>query len=213
MGAAMLIFYPIIGIAKPKLKAQVGAETVMPKAAQLKDWVKEGSVAGGKAQISPEDMVRDPKKMVAFLRGRPDRMDVSRMDPALALTVAGVLIEGGAWLTAEKLLFNATELWPQRADLRTTHGRVLIQLGRPAAALKTVRMATETMADLSTPHFLKALALLRTQPVTQARRAEAMVALERVLELDPDFTDPSGWTAADVRSQLRQMRGSGRAAP
>ena len=213
LGAALLLLCPNIGFAKPQLKEHLGPETVLPKTDSLKSWIQEIDDAKGQEGASPEDIVRDPKKMVAFLKGRPDRMDVSRMDPALALTVSGVLIEGGAWLTAEKMLFNAVKLWPDRADLRTTHGRVLIQLGRPGAALRTTTQATKTMPELSAPHFLRALALLRVQPITKARRLEAMGELEKVLALDPDFRDPSGWTATDVRNQLRQMRAGRREAP
>ncbi len=218
LGAAFLLIWPAQGLSappaeKPKLTERLGPETVMPRADQLRPWVRSSGENDNRNQIAPEDMVRDPKKMIEFLKGRPDRMDVNRMDPALTLTISGVLIEGGAWLTAEKLLFDASALWPERADVRTTHARVLIQLGRPSAALRTISEATKLMPDLSTPHFLKALALLRAQPVTQAKRIEAMGELETVLKLDPDFRDPSGWTATDVRSQLRQMRSGRRADP
>ena len=177
----------------------------------MKPWLKKVSADATGTKISPEDMIREPKKLVAFLRGQPDRMDVARMDPALALTIAGVLVEGGAWLTAEKMLYDASVIWPDRADLRSTHGRVLIQLGRPGAALRTVTIASQKMPELSTPRFLMALALIRIQPTNPERQVQAIAELEKVLQLDPNFRDPSGWTATDVRNQLRQMRSAGAA--
>jgi tetratricopeptide (TPR) repeat protein len=211
LGSALLFFCPGVAFGKPSLSAQLGPETMLPAASRLVNWVQTSTIVDPAGKIAPEDMVRDPKKLIEFIEGRPDRLDVSKMDGALALTIAGVLIEGGAWLTAERLLFDGTKLWPNRADLRTTHGRVMIQLGRPNAALETLNKAVEAAPDNATVHFLRALAMLRIQPVTTKRRQESLAELVKVLELEPGFRDGSGWTAADVKSQIRQMK-SGRPA-
>lgn len=160
--------------------------------------------------VDPKSLADDPDALVRFVEARPERLDVGSMDPALAMTLAQVLLRGNRTFLAEKLLYDATRRWPDRVDLARAWARVLISLGRPTPAREALTALREAAPGDPVLRYLLARALLAEESRTMALTRAAVQELEAVLEIDPQYADPDGVTAADVKLVLARLKGGGR---
>ncbi|MEE2757198.1 MAG: CDC27 family protein [Myxococcota bacterium] len=191
--------------AQPKLRDQLGPERPMPPAGERHAFQVNQTAA---TQINQDNLLKNPANLVRFFRENPTRLSVDSMNPALALTISRILVEGGALFISEKLLDMSIQKWTMRNDLKREHGRLLVQLGRPNAAVLKLRKLVEDEPNNAANHFIYAFALVRLKPETDARKNEAIKHFEKVLFLDPNYRDSSGWSASNIRNQLNRMKGS-----
>ena len=202
IGAISLLVFST-GFSQPKLRDHLGPERPMPPAAERYDFLQE---RGTGADLTQNNLLKDPASLVRFFRKNPNRLSVDSMNPALALTISRILVEGGALFISEKLLDMSTKKWAQRPDLHREHGRILVQLGRPNSAVLKLRKLIENEPDNAANHFIYAFALVRQKPETSERKLEAIKHFEKVLSLDPNYRDSSGWSASNIRNQLNRMK-------
>ena len=196
---------PVYG--KPPLENALGGPAALVAPNRRIPLQPTSKTSNGEKDIDAEMIARDPNALVTFLKDNPERMSVEKMNPSVVLTVAQLLLEGQAWLLAEKFLHDAVAKWPDRADLKRSYGRVLIQLGRPQHSVK-ILLAAETLNPRdATVQFLLGLTYVRTKPTTEVLRKKALRAFRRVLELEPAFVDPTGWSARTIRAQIDRMEG------
>ena len=191
----------------PNLEDHVEKTSLTPSPNSITPYAADGEVNPLKG-LSPEQIIGDPKRRVAFVQKNPERLDPKSIEPAVIMTISQLLMESGAWLSAERLLDGAVRLHKDRSDLQRAHARVLIQLGRPNSALRSLEKTIELNADKAEFHFLLGLAVLRVEPALKNRQARAVEAFQRVLELSPNYRDPSGWGAQDLRTQLQRLGSS-----
>jgi tetratricopeptide (TPR) repeat protein len=187
--------------------ALLGPETAAPPKSALVPWTPpppppspEQLQAGGEAAL------RDPKALVRYLEADPSRLTVEGRTPAEVLGFAQVLLRLEEVFLAERLLFRAHEKWPEDADVAAARGRVLVSLGRPEAARRTLDEALARRPDDPTLHYLRGRALLGMEPRTPEVEGQAAAAFEKTLQLAPDFTDPDGVTAPDLRNVIGRLR-------
>ena len=201
------IYLVILGLswpafAQPKKPGRAGA---LPPKAELVPMKGETALS---ADLNPDadSMAKDPLVLIEFLKENPDRLNVSRMNPALVLTMTELLLNGHAWVLASKLLHQAVAKWPERNDLRRSYGRVLIQLGRPDYALTVLKPIPEKSdAEAS---FLVGLATVRSNANSADKAQRAIRAFQETLSIEPNYVDASGWTARDIKNQIDRMTGS-----
>lgn len=196
--------------AGPPIDEVLGPATVLPPRAERVPLVPLPPLPKAEAGLDPAKLAQDPVMFARFIEADPSRLNVATMEPAVALTLAQILLRGDRTFLAEKLLWDAHTRWPDRADLLRAHARVLISLGRPQAAVDAVAGAVERWPGDPSLRYLHARGLLALQrsPVNAAAAARA---LEAVLEIDPNYVDPEGVTADEIRQVLAQLRGQGTA--
>lgn len=192
-------------IAAPPLDEALGPETIMPPAAARVPFTALPPLPAADADFDPAQIASDPELFARFIEANPRRLDVSLMEPALALTLAQVLLRGDRTFLAERLLHAASAKWPERVDIVRGHGRVLISLGRPEAALRSLQPAVQRSPGDPALRYLIARALL-SLPRSAANEQAAIQALEAVIEIDPTYRDPEGVGAADIRQVIQRMR-------
>lgn len=189
------------------LEALLGPETVAPAPARV---VALKPQADAPADLSPEALSRDPQAIVRFVESDPKRLDVQRMDPDLVLTLVQMLLRADRTFTAEKLLYDALERWPDNLDLVRGYARVVISLGRPRAAITRLTPAVTKVPGDPMLRYLLGRAHLGVEPPTPANDAAAKAAFEAALEIDPAYRDPEGVGPEDLRAIITRL-GQGRA--
>ena len=196
----MLLCLPTMGHAKPALK-EAGEPAALPPQTERRPFQQ---TTAEPIKLDADTIAKDPNQLVLYFKQNPTKLDISTMPPELAVTVAQLLIQARSWILAEKVLFDAVKKWPARLILRRLYTRILVQLGRPAAARRFIEPVIKANADDPVSHFLKGLATYRIQPQTPALTAEARASFQKTLELDPNFRDASGWRARDIERQLNR---------
>lgn len=191
--------------AAPALDDALGPETVMPPAAERVRWTAPPPLPAADETLDPAQLASDPDMFGRFIEANPDRLDVDLMQPEVALTLAQILLRGDRTFLAEKLLHDAARKWPERVDLARGHGRVLVSLGRPEAALRVLRPAVQRSPGDPALRYLIGRALL-SLPRSRANEEAAVQALEAVVEIDPGYRDPEGVTAADIKQVAERIR-------
>lgn len=204
------------------LEGLIGPETVAPPRRELVPYVPPPPTPTareleGAREETLEALVRDPRALVRFLEENPAKLSVEGRQPAEVLAFAQTLLRMDQTFLAERLLGQAAAKWPERTDVAASWGRVLISLGRAAAALPALRAAAERAPKDAQIQYLLGRAWIGTEPQTAESRAAAVAAFERALDLDPDYVDPEGVSAADLRAVISRLRGAdaagARAAP
>lgn len=210
MGAALAVLTVGAAWAAPPIDEVLGPETVLPPRAAQVSLAPLPPLPKADEGLDPARLAQDPVMFARFIEADPTRLNVATMEPAVALTLAQILLRGDRTFLAEKLLWDARERWPDRSDLLRAHARVLVSLGRPQAAVDAVAGAVERWPGDPSLRYLHARGLLALQR-TAANEAAAARALEAVLEIDPNYVDPEGVTAEEIRQVLARLRGQGAA--
>jgi len=199
-------------LAAPPIDEVLGPETIMPAAVDRVPMVPPQPLPAADDTLDPAQLANDPELFGRFVEANPARLDVSLMQPEVALTLAQILLRGDRTFLAERLLHAASQKWPARVDILRGHGRVLISLGRPGAALRTLRPAVQGSPGDPALRYLIGRALL-SLPRSRANEQAAIAALEAVVEIDPGYRDPEGVTAADIEQVVQRIRTSPGAPP
>lgn len=194
-------------VAAPPLDEALGPETIMPPAASRVPLKPPPPLPAADAELDPATLAGDPELFGRFIEANPKRLDVSLMEPAVALTLAQLLLRGDRTFLAERLLHAASAKWPDRADIVRGHGRVLVSLGRPEAALRALQPAVQRSPGDPALRYLIGRAYL-SLPRSRANEEAAIQALEAAIEIDPAYRDPEGVTAADIRQVVQRIRTS-----
>ncbi len=185
----------------------LGPETAAPPKGRLVPFTTPPpSPSPEQLKEGGEAALRDPKTLVRYLEEDPSRLTVEGRTPAEVLGFAQVLLRLEEVFLAERLLAKAHQKWPEEADLAGAWGRVLVSLGRPDAAKRALDDALARQPDDPTLHYLLGRALLGMEPRTPEVEARAAAAFEKTLQLAPQFTDPDGVTATDLRSVTGRLR-------
>ena len=203
MGAALLLM-ATLSWAKPPLESVLGPSAVVPTANERVEYQPKAQ-PNAEALANPDALARDPSKLVAFLEANPERMRVNQMEPALVMTIAQILVDSTKLFLAEKMLTEGTTHWPNRPDLKRALGRILIRLGRPAAARRALSAAVVLAPSDAESHYLLGRAAIRCEPFTDALQDEAIKAFETTLSISPTFTDGQV-NAAEIESQLKALK-------
>lgn len=183
--------------------------SVAPLQAEAVDWTAKPPPP---KTITPEDLTK-PAVMVRYFEAHPDRISVKDMGhPDVAKTLAQVFLQADRTFMAERLLGLAIAKWPDDVALSRAHGRVLLSLGQPAART-TLRATIAKAPEDPTTHYLLGMALLRIEPRTAQGTAEAIQLFEKVLQLDPNYTDADGVGPRDLQQVISRLRGQGQARP
>lgn len=193
------------GLAAPSLDEAGGADTLAPPAAARVPFTPPTPLPAADEAVDPQSLANDPDLLGRFIEANPGRLDAADMQPEVALTVAQILLRGDRTFLAERLLWNAARRWPERGDIGRAHARVLISLGRPDAAIQELRAVIQRSPGDPAARYLLGRALL-TLPASAGSEAQARVAFEAVLEIDPSYRDPEGVTAEDIRRVLSRLR-------
>lgn len=189
----------------PPIDAVLGPETVLPARGARVAFVAPTPLPADREGLDPARLAQDPDLFGRFIEADPRRLDTASMEPAVALTLAQILLRGERTFLAEKLLWDASRRWPERSDLARAHARVLISLGRPQAAVDGLEGAIKGSPGDASLRYLLARALLGL-PRTARNEAAAAVALEATLEIDPQYVDPEGVTAEEIRQVIGRLR-------
>lgn len=210
LGAAALLVAQAASpaAAAPSIDDVLGPPTVLPPRAEQVPLVVPPPLPAAEEGLDPAALAQDPAMFARFIEADPTRLNVASMEPSVALTLAQILLRGDRTFLAEKLLWDARQRWPERADLLRAHLRVLVSLGRPQATVDAARGAIAKWPGDPALRYLLARGLLglRRSPVFEA---EAATALEAVLEIDPSYVDPEGVTAAEIRQVIGRLRSPG----
>jgi predicted Zn-dependent protease len=191
--------------AAPPIDEVLGPETVLPPRGTRVAFVAPAPLPSDREGLDPARLAQDPDMFGRFIEADPSRLDTASMEPAVALTLAQILLRGERTFLAEKLLFDASRRWPERSDLSRAHARVLISLGRPQAAVDVLGAAIERVPGDASLRYLLARALLGL-PRNGVNEGAALVALEATLEIDPQYVDPEGVTAEEIRQVIGRLR-------
>lgn len=191
--------------AAPPLDEALGPETVIPPRAERVPFRAPPPLPTADEALDPARLANDPELFGRFIEANPARLDVASMEPEVALTLAQILLRGDRTFLAESLLHAARTRWPERADLARAHGRVLVSIGRPQAALDVLRAAVERSPGDPSLRYLVGRALL-SLPRSRANELAAVQALEAAIEIDPRYADPEGVTADDIRQVIARIR-------
>ncbi|MEE2788597.1 MAG: hypothetical protein VX589_14735 [Myxococcota bacterium] len=204
LSALITVFIPMAGLAKPSLST-AGEPTALPPQNARRAFQKKNAAP---IQLNADTIAKDPNQLVLYFEQNPDKLKIDTMPPELAVTVAQLLIQARSWILAEKVLHDAVQKWPDRLILRRLYTRILVQLGRPAAARRFIEPVIQANDRDPVSHFLKGLATYRMQPQTEALTAEAKASFRKTIALDPNFRDSSGWQARDIQRQLNRRSSS-----
>jgi len=186
------------------LESVLGPSAAVPGESQRVEYQPKAQTSA-EALSNPDALARDPGKLVAFLEANPDRMRVKQMEPALVMTIAQILVDGTKLFLAEKMLSEAAAHWSDRPDLKRALGRILIRLGRPNAARRTLSAAVLLAPSDAESHYLLGRAAIRCEPFTDALQDEAIKAFEMTLSISPTFTDGQV-DANEVKNQLDALK-------
>jgi len=192
-------------LAAPVLDDVLGPPTVIPPRIERVRYTPPPPLPAADENLDPARLASQPELFARFIEADPNRLDVKNMEPAVALTLTQILLRADRTFLAERLLWQACGQWPERADLRRAHGRVLISLGRPEAALRQLEEGIRQSPGDPSMRYLKGRAImaLPRNAINQQRAASALAA---ALEIDPNYRDPEGVTADDIRNVLARMR-------
>jgi tetratricopeptide (TPR) repeat protein len=184
--------------------------SVAPPRAQAVYW-KERPAAP--SSLDPKTALKEPKALIRFFEANPKRITVENMNhPDIAKTLAQVFLKADRTFMAERLLGLAAEKWPDDIAIRRAHGRVLMSLGQPAAREVLRKVIADAPTDPTTK-YLMGMALLRIEPRTAQGTQEAIALFEKVLELDPNYTDADGVGPRDLRGVIGRLKGGDRRPP
>lgn len=201
--AALLWVSPALGA--PPIESVLGPETVLPARGARVPLRAPAPLPVDREGLDPARLAQDPDLFGRFIEADPARLDTASMEPAVALTLAQILLRGERTFLAEKLLYDASRKWPERADLTRAHARVLISLGRPRAAVDGLNAAIGRSPGDASLRYLLARALL-AMPRDVVTTGGAVAALEATLEIDPFYADPEGTTASDIRQVIERLK-------
>jgi len=177
-------------------------ETVAPPRSQSIPWEKR-TLAPGETPDA-EALARDPKLLSAWLEQNPEKLDVSQMDPALLLSLVQMLLSGSRVFEAERLLYQGLKRWPENLELARRWGGIVVRLGRTEAARETLERIAPVANDPAL-YYLLGTIYIRREPRAEADLRSAL-AWEQVLALAPDYRDPDGSNAEQIRNAIEKLR-------
>lgn len=182
---------------------RLGPRTVAPPASR---WVSlQKPVFDPQNPPSPEALIRDPKALVAFIDQNPGRLDASQMNAELVLTLTRLLVDADRVFDAERLLAQARGQFPDDWALTRAWARVVLGIGRSNAVSDALERDLVRHPREPTLHYLLGNAWLQARPRTEVSLRRAFTAYAQVLALAPDYRDPDGVTALQLRSAVTRM--------
>lgn len=177
--------------------------SVAPPQAKAVHWTPQPAPP---STLDPQTALKDPAALVRFFAANPKRINVTNMQhPDIAKTLAQVFLKADRTFMAERLLGLAAEKWPDDIAIRRAHGRVLMSLGQPAARTVLRKVMTDAPTD-PTARYLMGMALLRIEPRTPQGQQEAILLFEKVLRLDPRYTDADGVGPVELQQVITRLK-------
>lgn len=174
-------------------------------------WVKtKPKTKLSKSSTLSEDEIKDPKKLLAFLRSRPEAIDPSRMTPFIAVEVGQTLLYGGEVRKAIELLNTARDKWPNDLQILQAWARSLIKSGQPSyvrSGIEAWRTVNPTAQVDSYTQYLYALSIYLEGPQTTQNLTQTITLIDKLLSTDPTYVGPDGINAARLRSFKEELVG------
>ncbi|MCK6574232.1 tetratricopeptide repeat protein [Myxococcota bacterium] len=178
-------------------------ETVAPPRSQAISWEKRTLAPG--EMPDAETLARDPKLLSAWLEQNPEKLDAGQMDPSLLLSIVQMLLSGSRVFEAERLLYQGMKRWPENLDIARRWGGIVVRLGRTEAARETLDRIAPVANDPAL-YYLLGTIYIRREPRAEPDLRSALAAWERVLALAPDYRDPDGSNAEQIRNAIEKLR-------
>lgn len=160
-----------------------------------------------KKQLSEEEL-KDPKKLLEFLKSRPEALDPTKMTPFIAIEVGQTLLYGGELRKAIKLLNMAFKKWPNDVLVLQAWARALIKAGQPSyvrAGIEAWRQSNPQVAVESYTQYLYALSIYLEGPEESQHLDETIALIEKLLANDPNYVGPDGINATRLRTFLGEL--------
>lgn len=152
----------------------------------------------------------DPEQIARFFDAHPERLAAPDLDPALAVTLARVLIRADRTFMAERMLSAVRERFPTDTRVIESHARILVMLGRWEAAIALLKPLAEAEPPDAAVLYTLGNAYLARRPRVPEDEARALAVWERVLQVSPAFVGPDGVNAAQLRVFNDRLRSRGR---
>ena len=159
--------------------------------------------------LSPQD-IQDPKKLLTFLKSKPEALDPSRMTPMIAIEVGQTLMFGGELRKALTLLNSAKEKWPNNLDILKLWMNALVKSGSPSYCRKGVEVWINNNPSLTTDSYtdyLHALCIYLEGPQDAQHLLKSITILEQLLSKDPTYQGPDGVNANQLRTFIGELKG------
>ena len=154
------------------------------------------------AMLSTQDL-KDPQKLLAFLKTSPDALDPSRMSPFIAVEVGKTLLYGGEVRKAVQLLNAAKNKWPKDLSILQNWAQALIKSGQPSyvrTGIESWQANQPTQSLDSYTQYLHALSIYLEGPQEPRHLKQASSMIDQLLHADPNYIGPDGINAARLRS-------------
>ena len=159
--------------------------------------------------LSEQD-IKDPQKLLAFLKNSPDALDPSRMSPFIAIEVGKTLLYGGEVRKAVQLLNAAKVKWPRDLSILQSWAQALIKSGQPSYVRKGIETWQNTAVDNnldSYTQYLYALSIYLEGPKEAMHLKKAASLIDQLLQSDPNYIGPDGITADRLESFKAELLG------
>ena len=175
-----------------------------------KQWVSFKQTNDSKTiALSPEE-IKDPKKLLTFLKTKPEALDPSRMTPLIAAEVGQTLLLGGELRKALILLNSAKEKWPNNIDILKLWVNTLVKSGNPSYGRNGIehwKKLNPTLTTDSYTDYLHALCIYLEGPQDSPHLLKSITLLEQLLAKDPFYQGPDGVNANQLRSFITELKG------
>ena len=191
-----------------KVHAQDYDSTAAGIAPSAEKWVSIKPPKKQYTQPLNEADIKDPKKLLEFLKSRPEALDPTRMTPFIAVEVGQTLLYGGELRKAVDLLNLAYEKWPNNPQILQAWARALIKGGQPSYVRKGIeswRQSNPQVQVESYTQYLYALSIYLEGPQEPQHLKESKDLIEKLLANDPNYVGPDGTTAARLSSFLSEL--------
>ena len=161
------------------------------------------------AALSKQDL-KDPKKLLAFLKTSPEAIDPSRMSPFIAIEVGKTLLYGGEVRKAVQLLNAAKSKWPQDLSILQSWAQALIKSGQPSyvrQGIESWQAAQPSQKLDSYTQYLHALSIYLEGPEDPRHLSQASSMIDQLLNTDPNYVGPDGINATRLQSFKAELMG------
>lgn len=152
----------------------------------------------------PATLARDPRLLSAYLDRHPEKLDAKSMDPALLATLSQLLLSGGRYFEAERLLYQGVRQWPENTDIARRWAAMVVRVGRTEAARRVLERLAPTSQEPAVFYML-GVVFLRHEPRTQEDTQAVVSNWQRTLALNPNYRDEDGTTAEQIRNGIAKL--------
>ena len=175
----------------------------------VKQWVMAKPVDQAQPAPLSEEDIKDPTKLLAFLKTSPNALDPSRMSPFIAIEVGKTLLYGGEVRKAVQLLNAAKSKWPNDLFILQQWEQALIKSGQPSYVrhgIESWQASSQGQALDGYTQYLYALSIYLEGPQDPRHLSQASSMIDQLLATNPNYVGPDGITAARLQSFKAELQ-------